>query len=71
MRSFSKPYDLRKLGTNWITREDEMHDLAEALDSSPHVDFTSKENLKYLRFADKMELKAGRIIEWKKSDKRT
>lgn len=71
LRSFSKPFDIRKLGTNWITREDEMHDIADTLDTSPHINFTTKENLRHLRFADKMELKAGRIIEWKKSDKRT
>lgn len=71
LRSFSKPFDLRKLGTDWIIREDEMHDLAETLDNSPHEDFTLKQNIKHLRYADPMELKAGKIIEWKKSDKRT
>lgn len=71
LRKFSKPFDLFALGTDWITREDEMFDIADKLDTSPHESFTSKKNLKYLRFADQMELKAGRIIEWKKTDKGT
>lgn len=71
LRKFSKPFDLFALGTDWITREDEMFDVADKLDTSPHESFTSKKNLKHLRFADKMELKAGRIIEWKKTDKGT
>jgi hypothetical protein len=71
LRSFSKPWNVKKLGLDWIVREDEMHDLAEALDKSPHLLFFPQTNLKYLRRADKMELKAGRIIEWKNSNKRT
>lgn len=71
LRSFSKPFNLKQFGISWITREDEMFDIAESLDNSPHIDFTSKKNLKFLRKADKMELKAGRIIEWEQSDKRT
>ncbi|HYC34622.1 MAG TPA: hypothetical protein VEC13_02720, partial [Candidatus Paceibacterota bacterium] len=62
---------LKKFGTDWIIREDEMHDIAQALDKSPHKPFCPNKNLKYLRKADKMELKAGKIIEWKKSNKRT
>jgi len=71
LRSFSEPFDLNKFETSWITREDEMFDIADALDESPHVNFFPKQNQKHLRHADKMELKAGNIIEWKKTDKGT
>ncbi len=72
LRSFSKPFNLRKkYGTTWITRMDEMFDVANDLDTSPHIMFTCKANLKHLRSADKMELKAGNILEWKKTNKRT
>lgn len=76
LRSYSKPYDLFKHFKNeWIVTDREMHDLAESLDKSPHYKIfptrKSQKNIKNLRRADKMELKAGRIIEWKKTNPRT
>jgi hypothetical protein len=72
LESYSLPFDLKKnFGTNWITREDEMFDIAEALDNAPHEKFYPNKNKKFLRKADCMELKAGNLLEWKESDERT
>lgn len=70
LRRISKPFDLRKLGNSWITTEENLEDIVQQLDDSPHQDIIPKINLKYIRNADSMEIKAGKLIEWKKSDSR-
>ncbi len=71
LRSYSKPFSLMRFDTKWITSEDELWDIAETLDKVPHLPLFPKENLRYLRPADAMERKAGKLVEWKKSDMRT
>jgi hypothetical protein len=71
LESYSLPFDLKKFGTEWITSEEELFEIAEKLDSSPHRYFVPKNQRKFLRKADKMELKAGKIIEWNKTSPRT
>ncbi len=90
LRSYSKPFSLRKLSAdfgvknrakigakkakngsryaNWITSEENLDWLPEMIDKSPHCEFLpgkARKNLKELRHADKVELLAGRILEWK------
>lgn len=69
--SYSKPLNLRKLGTDWITREDDWWEIDKILNALPHEKIVPKGNEKYIRKADPMELKAGRLIEWAESDRRT
>ncbi|MDQ3014867.1 MAG: hypothetical protein M3Q73_03315 [bacterium] len=64
LHSYSKPFNLKRLGTDWITDEDDLWDLALALDESPHYDLFPAKNKKYIRNADAMERKAGKLIEW-------
>jgi hypothetical protein len=71
LRSHSGAFDLSKFGTNWITAEDELWDMAQALDEVPHFPLFPKENARYVRKADAMERKAGALTEWKESDKGT
>ncbi len=71
LRSFSKPFNVKKFGTKWITSEQNLDHIADALDESPHTSIIPQQNIKYLRKADNMELKAGSLIEWKKGHKRT
>jgi hypothetical protein len=67
----SEPLDLRRLGVKWVTAEEDLHFIAEAIDFAPHKRLYPKKNRKFIRPADKMERRAGRIIEWKKSNPRT
>ncbi|MFA5127985.1 MAG: hypothetical protein WC457_03215 [Patescibacteria group bacterium] len=67
----AKPFDLRRLGSKWITTEEDLYPIAEAIDEAPHKRIYPAKNKKFLRPADKMERCAGRIIEWKKSNPRT
>ncbi|MBP6859913.1 MAG: hypothetical protein KBC69_04855 [Candidatus Magasanikbacteria bacterium] len=67
----SKPFDLRVFGTGWITTPEDLDAIAEAVDVAPHTMIYPKKNARFIRTADAMEQKAGRLIEWKKSDPRT
>ncbi|MES2135328.1 MAG: hypothetical protein V4449_03755 [Patescibacteria group bacterium] len=71
LRSYSKPFNLKKLGTSWITAAEELWYLDEHLDNSPHFPLLPKENKKHLRPADNMERSAGNLREWKKNNPKT
>lgn len=64
MRKFSKPFDLSKRKEDWLFGKEDLDSIVDALDTSPHVDVLPK-GLK-LRRADKIEIKAGKIVEWPK-----
>lgn len=67
----TEPFDLRKYGKKWVTAEEELFDIVNDLDDAPHTQIIPKKNKKLLRRADKMERRAGKMIEWKKSHPRT
>ena len=71
LRSYSKPFNLNKQKINWITSENDLRELVDNLDESPHLPLFPKANLKHIRKADKMERKAGEIVEWKKTNRQT
>lgn len=64
LECYSRPYDLSKLGTAWITALEDLWPIAEALGGLPHTFLVPKGNWKHVRKADSMELKAGRLEEW-------
>lgn len=68
LRAYSKPFDLAKLSPVWVTSEEDLHFIAEALDHSPHYPLFPKTHEKLLRNADHMELLAGKLIEWQEND---
>ncbi|MFH0804120.1 MAG: hypothetical protein V1896_00775 [Candidatus Zambryskibacteria bacterium] len=70
LASFSKPFDIwKKFGTDWIRGEEDLDEIAEALDKSPHVDFVSKKNKKFVRKVGKTEIKGAAVTEWQKKGK--
>ncbi len=78
LRSYSGPMNLKKFGVNkkrksgwWVTAEEELEEMVQALDDSRHFSILPKINEKFLRRADKMERKAGELREWKTTDPRT
>jgi hypothetical protein len=71
LECYSKPLDLRRFGTDWLTSEKELWNIADALSERTHYFLVPKGNWRYVRKADKMELKAGKLIEWPRSDPRT
>lgn len=67
MRSFSRPFDLsRGVRRDWVIAEDDLWDIESALDDSPHEEILTSRIIKKLRVADPIEIKAGKIVEWKK-----
>jgi hypothetical protein len=66
MRSFSKPYNLSKFGTRWIESDEDVFDIAHDLDASPHIDILTKKQMRNLRKADSIEIKAGKMVEFGK-----
>lgn len=71
LECYSKPLDLRRFGTEWITAEKDVWHIADALSILPHYQLVPKGNLRYVRKADPMEQRAGKLIEWLESDPRT
>ncbi len=72
LRAYSaKPFNLKKFGTKWINAEEDLHYLVDALDNAPHKIIIPKKNRRFIRPADKMERRAGRLLEWTKKDSRT
>ena len=70
LRTYSHPFDLTKLAhLNWITSREKILDLIGAMAESKHYEILTKQQIKNLRKADKIEIKAGKIVEWKQPGK--
>jgi hypothetical protein len=68
LRSFSVPVDLfKKFGDDWITREDEMWDMHDYLDTIKHFQILTEKQKRNLRRADRIEIEAGKIVEYKRN----
>jgi hypothetical protein len=65
LRSFSKPFSLKRFGTSWITDSDDLWEIGAALDDAPHVSIASASQFKTLRRADPLEIEAGKLTEYK------
>lgn len=71
LRTYSRPFNLKRFGTDWITSEESLTNISRALDRSPHFPLVPKKNERLLRPTDLFERRAGGIREWKKRDRRT
>lgn len=72
LRAYSRPFDLSKFKPEeWLTAEEDLIDLVNALDDSPHVDVMPKKIEKKLRKADRFERKSLGSKEWTRRGKRS
>lgn len=71
LESYSKPLRLKQFGTEWVTAEADLWHLDDALNALPHYSLVPEQNRRFIRNADAMELKAGRLVEWPKHHPRT
>ncbi len=71
LRTYTLPFSLKRFGKKWITSSDSVWDIAYALQDAARLPLVPKENERHLRHADRIERKAGRIIEWPKAHPRT
>jgi hypothetical protein len=70
LQSYSKPFDIwKKFGTKWVTSAENLNEIAEALDGSPHLNFVPKKNAKFIRKAGPIEIKGAAVTEWSKKQK--
>jgi hypothetical protein len=67
LRKYSQPFDLRKFSQdNWIVSDKPMWYIGDVLDDSPHLPILNNRQIKNLRKADPIEIKAGKLRQWKK-----
>lgn len=71
LREYSKPFNMKSLGSEWITSEENLDFMVDLLDDLPHYWLFPKSQNKIIRKADTMERLAGSLTEWKESDPRT
>lgn len=63
LREYSRPFDLSSIKhINWRTTEDDLWEIHEILDKLKHYPVLSKEQIKNLRKAEKVEIEAGQIV---------
>jgi hypothetical protein len=65
MRGFSKPFDLSRYGTAWLTEGEQIIDIIYDLDRFPHEKVATPAAIRRFRKADKVEIEAGEIEEYK------
>ncbi len=66
LRSYSNPFNLDRFGEDWLVSEKDLWDIAGALDSAKHYKILNPRQIKRLRPADEIEIKAGKLTQWKK-----
>lgn len=66
LRSFSMPVDLSVFGNDWITDEEDLWHIHDYLDKVRHYRILNRKQISGLRKADKIEIKAGKLTEYKR-----
>ncbi len=61
MQGYSKPINLKRFRTSWITEQEDLWNIAEYIYDSKHTLVVPKENKKYIRAATSLERKAAQI----------
>ncbi len=68
LREYSKIFDLRFFNFRfWRTSEKNLFEIPEKLDEIKHYQILSSAQIRNLRKADKIEIKAGKLVEFKSS----
>lgn len=69
LREYSRPFDVSKVRTDWLTTNDHLWNIIDALADSKHYTILTKHQIKTLRKAHPTEIEAGKITEWKKKSR--
>jgi hypothetical protein len=71
LRSFSEPVNLKRFDKkNWMTSKDEVLYIADYMDDVKHYPMLNKKQIRNLRRANKIEIDAGKLVEWQKKKKK-
>lgn len=72
LRSFSMPINLSKFDKkDWMISEEDVWCVNDALAKVKHYKILTRKQIRNLRKADKLEIEAGKITEWKKKKSRS
>ena len=71
LRTYSKPLNLKTLGTDWITAEEDLWFIDKKLNALPHYRLFPEKNKRFIRNARWFERQAAKREEWLESDRRT
>ncbi len=64
LRAYSKEFSVEKIaGKDWVTSNDDLYEIACALDEAPHISLIPKGYEKKLRRADAIEIAAGKLVD--------
>ena len=67
LREYSNPFDLSYFNKlNWRITEEDLFEIPAHLDDIKHFKILLRRQIKSLRKADKIEIKAGKLVEFKK-----
>ena len=67
LREYSRPFDLRYFNKpQWRTSGRNLFAIPDYLDEIKHFDILSLKQIKNLRHADKIEINAGKLVDWQK-----
>lgn len=70
LRSFSAPVNLKRFDkSDWMTTRENIFYIPEYLADVRHFPILSRRQIRNLRRADKLEIQAGKIVEWQPSGK--
>lgn len=70
LRSYSPPVNLRRFDRlGWMTTKEEVDYISEYLAEVRHFPILNRTQIRNLRKADEIEIRAGKIVEWKKRGK--
>src|SRR3989338_289714 len=67
LRQYSKPLNLDTLKKNWAVMKGNLWFIDKKLDKIKHYDIIPRVQIKKLRKADKVEIEAGKVVEYKLS----
>jgi len=68
LRSYSMPVNLKKFDKeNWMTTKEDINYIPEHLVKVKHYPILNRSQINSLRKADKIEIDAGKLEEWKRS----
>jgi hypothetical protein len=68
LRKFSRPYDLSKIkNKDWLTSGEDLWEINNALDDYFHYNILTPKQIKNLRLAEKIEVEAGKLVEWRRA----
>ena len=64
LRRFSRPFDLSRLDDEWMTSEEDVWFVPDALCEASHQSILTRSQISGLRLADPIERKAGELIQF-------